>query len=354
MRKKRKKLKKKVFLMIVFLGLLGVFFTTYCFLLHNDVKVPELKLIKKIVQPKEEKKLKIVDLDSDSRPYAVMINNHPTARAYHVGLQEAYLVYEIIVEGGYTRLMAVYKDAELEKIGSVRSSRHYFLDYALENDAVYVHWGWSPEAQSDISRMGINNINGLSYEGVYFFRDNSLNVNLEHRGFTKTAMIKDAMNNLGYRATTKKDLLLNYSIDDIDLSKMEGALAANDVEIKYSTLVTTSYKYNADKKVYERFVNSQIHKDYNTGKQYTAKNIITYQVANYLLAGDTYGRQDIDNLGSGDGYLISDGYAVPIKWEKGSRESQTKYTYLNGEEIKVNDGNTFIQIQPSSQSLVIK
>ena len=57
----------------------------------------------------------------------------------------------------------------------MRSSRHYYLDYALENDAVYVHWGWSPQAQSDISSLGINNINGLTYEGVYFFRDKSVN-----------------------------------------------------------------------------------------------------------------------------------------------------------------------------------
>ena len=116
-------------------------------------------------EQKEEKKLKIVDLSSNTRPYAVMINNHPSARQNHAGLQDAYLIYEMIVEGGMTRYMAVFKDKDTAKIGSVRSSRHYFLDYAMENDAMYVHWGWSPQAQSDISTYGINNINGLKYEG---------------------------------------------------------------------------------------------------------------------------------------------------------------------------------------------
>ena len=51
--------------------------------------------------------------------------------------------------------MALFKGQNLEKIGPVRSSRHYFLDYALENDAIYVHYGWSPQAQYDISNLGV-------------------------------------------------------------------------------------------------------------------------------------------------------------------------------------------------------
>ena len=43
-----------------------------------------------------------------------------------------------------------------------------------------------------------------------------------------------------------------------------------------------------------------------------------------------------------------------INWNKECRECQTKYTYKNGEEIKVNDGNTFIQIQPLEKELVIE
>ena len=94
--------------------------------------------------------------------------------------------------------------------------------------------------------------------------------------------------------------------------------------------------------------------DYVTKEQYTFKNIITYQVSNYTLNdGENKGRQDINNVGSGSGYYITDGYAIPIKWEKTSRSAQTKYTLENGEELKVNDGNTFIQIQPTGQALNI-
>lgn len=315
----------------------------------KDKKTPQ-KEEEKVV---EVKKLKIIDEDSTSRPIAVMINNNPYARPYHSGLQDAYLVYEIIVEGGITRYMAVFKDQDTAKIGSVRSSRHYFLDYALENDAVYVHWGWSPQAEQQIKQYNVNNLDGIAYEGVYFFRDNSLKVAYEHRGFTSMEKIKKGIAKKGYNDQSTKETLLNYSIDEVDLSKLEGAVPADEVIIPYSGTITTSYKYDADKKVYLRYVNDKVHSDYVTKEQFTAKNIITYQVKNWTMSANDKGRQDIANLGTGNGYYISDGYAVPIKWEKKYKTSQTKYMLMDGTEIKVNDGNTYIQIQPVSKKLTI-
>jgi hypothetical protein len=73
-----------------------------------------------------------------------------------------------------------------------------------------------------------------------------------------------------------------------------------------------------------------------------------------VISDDEKGRQNLYNIGTGNGYYITDGYAVKINWTKESRSSETKYTYLDGTEIDVNDGNTFIQIQPKGQDLSIK
>ncbi len=307
--------------------------------------------IKEEVQ-EEVKKLNIIDIDSDSRPIAVMINNISTVWGYQSGIQDAYLVYEIIVEGGYTRLMAVYKDKNIDKIGSVRSSRHYFLDYALENDAIYVHFGWSPQAQSDMNKLGVNNINFMSYDG--YTRDRSLNLASEHTAFTTTDKILEGAEYYNYRKTSDSKPVLNYSIDEIDLSTMQESKVANKLFIKYSNSRNTSFEYDEVNKVYKRFQNEQPQIDYVTKEQYTAKNIITYQVSNYTISGDDKGRQDINNIGSGEGYYITNGYAVPITWEKTSRESKTIYKYKNGTVIEVNDGNTHIEIQPLNQELIIE
>ena len=297
----------------------------------------------------EVKKLKIVDEDSNSRPIAVMINNNHDAWP-HAGLQDAYLNYEIIVEGGITRIMSLFKDKDTSKIGSVRSSRHYYLDYVLENDAIYVHFGYSDQAASDIKSLGINNINGL-VDSTAFWRDTTLKKAYEHTAFTSMEKINNLITNKGYRTTTDKGLLLNYTTDEVDLSKHEGSQKCDSIEIEYSNYQTTSYEYDSEKKVYLRSMSNNKHVDAITGEQYTAKNIITYQVNNRTI--DSYGRQDLDNIGSGTGYYITNGYAVPITWEKSSRSGKTVYKYSNGKEINVSDGNTWIQIQPKGKNLQI-
>lgn len=298
-------------------------------------------------------KLTIIDPESNTRSFAVMINNHPQARLHHAGLQDAYIIYEIIVEGGLTRYLAVFKDQTTTKIGSVRSARHYFLDYALENDAIYVHWGWSPQAQSDISSLGINNINGLAYEGKYFYRDKSLNVSTEHTGFTTMEMLNNAASKLKYRTTSDSKTLLNYQVNPIDLSTNENAQICNNLTIRYSNSVTDKYVYDSNTQTYKRYVNDKAHIDDVTKNQYTFKNIITYQVDNTNISGDNKGRQELSNIGSGEGYYISNGYAIKIKWSKESRSAKTVYTKLDGTPLEVNDGNTFIQIQPKNQKLTI-
>ena len=336
-----------VFFVFVLLIGVGIYFLFFNKKEEKQLEEPDKQ------EPVVEKKLQILDLESDTRPIAVMINNHKTAQPYQTGLNDAYLVYEIVVEGGITRMMAVFKDKDTATIGTVRSSRHYFLDYAQENDAIYTHFGWSEKAQQDINDLNIDNVNGLVDSG--FWRDQELRNNgvpLEHTAYTNIENILEVADKRGYETTSTKDTLLNYSVDEIDLSTIEGAIKADNVFIEYSSYQENTFKYDPVNKVYNKYSGDTLRKDYVTGEAFKAKNIITYQVNNYSM--DSYGRQEIDNIGSGEGYFISNGYAVPITWEKKSPSSQTVYKFLDGKEITVNDGITYIQIQPKNKILEIE
>lgn len=336
-----------VFVVLIGIGVYFIFFNKDEILDENDKTETQEQ------EPIIEKKLQILDLESNTRPIAVMINNHKTAQPYQTGLNDAYLVYEIVVEGGITRMMAVFKDQDTATIGTVRSSRHYFLDYAQENDAIYTHFGWSPQAEEDINNLNIDNINGMVDSG--FWRDQELlnnGVPSEHTAYNNIENILKVAAKRGYETTSTKDTLLNYSIDEIDLSTMEGAIKADNVFIEYSSYQENTFKYDPINKVYNKYSGDTLRKDYVTGEAFKAKNIITYQVNNYSM--DSYGRQEIDNIGSGEGYFISNGYAVPITWEKKSPSSQTVYKFLDGKEITVNDGITYIQIQPKGKTLEIE
>ncbi|MCH5167601.1 MAG: DUF3048 domain-containing protein [Erysipelotrichales bacterium] len=349
MAKKRKSKKSKDVSSLIYIiaGILLIISLLFAIGFLNNKKIPLLDNPDDqeiIIEPKE--KLNIVDLNSKSRNVAVMINNIRTVWGYQSGVQDAYIVYEIITEGGITRLMAIFRDVNPTRIGTIRSAREYYVDYVLENDAVYVHDGGSPQAISDMRTYGVTD---LGTGGAW--RDKTLGLSSEHTEFTSMEKIYAKISSKNVRATSDKDLLLNYSAKEIDLSSKDGAQVANNISISFSGSHTTSFVYDPDAKVYKRYQNNKEHKDYVTKEQYTVKNIITYQVGNSTY--DYKGRQRLNNIGSGSGYFITDGYAVPITWEKSSKESQTVYKYLNGEEITLNDGNTHIEIQPINRTITI-
>lgn len=350
--KKLKKRQKKKLLMFITIGIIVLASGIGYFVLNgNSYKKPkDQDEPPEVIEPEPE--VQIIDLTSNSRPYAVMINNNSAVWKYQSGLNDAYINYEMLVEGGITREMVLFKDSNAPKIQSIRSSRHYFLDYALENDAIYVHWGWSPQAQSDIKTLGINNINGLTYEGKYFFRDSTIKgIGSEHKGYSKMESLHTAANALKYRTTTESGNLLDYDARPIDLTEYEGTVDATTVEIPYSSGYTARFFYDEETKMYLRSQNKVELIDYNSKERVKTKNIIVYNVKYRTI--DNYGRQDMENVGSGTGYFISEGKAVQIKWSKSSRSAKTIYTHMNGDPLVVNDGITYIGLQPTGQSVKI-
>ena len=335
----KKKMRKKdkrfitICMFIIILCLCGIGY--YYLINHKEVlndMIPNIK----------EKKLTIVDENSKTRPLAVMYDNNVGYNA-HAGLQDSYLNYEIIVEGGLTRIMALFKDKDVSLIGPVRSSRHYFLDYALESDAIYCHYGWSEFAKTDISALGVNNINGLT-DGDAYWRDKSISA--PHNVFTDMSTLYTQAKKYSYNIETEDWQLLNYDTEEVNLNtdNYTNSVVANSVNLKYSNYQTTSYSYDTENKYYLRYMDGHEHLDKKTQQQLHYKNIIIMKVANSTL--DSYGRQDLDTVGTGEGYYVTDGYGIPITWSKTSRKSKTKYLDETGNEIKVNDGNTFIQIIP--------
>lgn len=355
-KKEHKKRKIKVIVLVTsFILIIGVALIYYYFFMNS----PKTESPKK--KSTIKKQLTIVDENSNQRPIAVMYDNNVGNYA-HAGLQDSYINYEIIVEGGLTRIMALFKDKDVALIGPVRSSRHYFLDYALESDAIYTHYGWSTYAENDIKSLHVNNINGL-YDDEPFWRDSKIAA--PHNVFTSTNKIHEYAKKKNYKTTSNDWKLLNYTTDNVVLNKPIGTktvkneetgknekidienpelIKADSLSIPYSNYQIRSYQYNSDKKVYMRFMNGEAHIDKITNQQLSFKNIIIEKVSNRQL--DSYGRQDLNTTPSGEGYYITNGYALPIKWNKESRTSKTIYKYSNGKEVKINDGNTFIQIIP--------
>lgn len=273
------------------------------------------------------------------RPIAVMVDNDDDNARPHAGLNDAYLIYEMTVEGGSTRFMALFRNADTKKIGPVRSSRHYYLDYALENDAIYTHFGWSPKATTDMSALRVNNINGVNgNDEDIFWRERKYKGDW-HSAYTSIENIKNKAVKKKYRTQSGHSNSINYSDEFFQIGN--GNLADN-VTLKYSKKYTTGYNYNEEKKTYEKTINTKPHLMQDE-TVLEVKNIIIQFIADTSL-GDGSDRRNINTTGSGKGYYISGGEYEEITWSKASRSANTFYKKADGTELFINPGKTIINI----------
>ncbi len=301
-----------------------------------------------VVVDKKEDNTPKSKYSGNERTIAVMIDNVGDARP-QTSLNKAMLIYEAYVEGGLTRYLAVYKNADIETIGPARSARPVFIDYALENDSIFVHYGGSDRALSDVKKLKMDNANGIESPANVFWRTSKKKA--PHNALTGTKQIWEYATKRGYRKTTNERNVLNYVVDAVNLEEGE---TANTVQIPY-TGSKVKYVYNAETGLYERYFANKLQKDWLTNETIVAKNIIITIANNYSTGEENgYGRQEIENIGNKDGYYITNGKAIKIKCEKTKRAGKTVYKDLEGNEIKVNDGNTYIQIVPPSMNLTIE
>ena len=367
MRKDKSKKNKKIIIIVVIIVLIAVLVGI---LIHNNLSSNNKDNNNTLATLEQEnganevvkEKVDIIDINSTSRPYAVAVNNTAVAVKVQEGLNKAYLVYEIPTEGNTSRLLALYKDVKEDLvIGTVRSARHNFIDFALESDAIFCCFGWSHYAEDDMKSGSIDYLQGLF--GGPFYRKNPENLASEHTAYTSISKLNSAVKSKGMRTTSNNSILLNYNVSDVDLSSAQNNKVANTVTIPYGAAPQiASFKYNEETKMYTRYENGNKCVDHNTKEAVTTKNIIVEKI-NYDMCDDNY-YWNLYTIGSGEGYYITNGYAVPITWSKSNRSSKTKYTYksgtiidgkdVGGQEISVSDGRTWIEVQTNSQKLTIE
>ncbi len=287
-------------------------------------------------------------LDPEARTIAVMIDNDGTASWPHSGLEDAFLVYEMYVEGGATRLMALFKGTETEKIGPVRSCRHYFLDYALEHDPIYVAYGWSPRGQADSGSTGINYINGIKgSDDKYFWRERKYAGDY-HSAYISIENILKGASDKNFK-TTSDDTFMDYHYE---MTPLADGSTATSFKIPYAGHYSVTYNYDAENHYYTRTLKGSIAHESKEGVPFAPANIIIMKVKNYGLGeADNPARQQFDTVGSGEGYYITEGKMIPITWSKSSRTADTEFKDASGNPITLNPGQTFINLIPPTMEI---
>lgn len=288
-----------------------------------------------------------------TRPIAVMFNNIQNALPQS-GISNAEVVYEVPVEGGITRLMGILEDyQDVERIGSVRSCRDYYVYLAREFNAYYVHFGQAVYALDLLQNDSTYNISGLDSEGdIAYYRSDDFEA--PHNVFTNYERIWDAVEYLGYPTTYPSDYIesghYQFAADGETVTLDNGA-EAGVVAPGYS-YNNAYFVYDAETGKYTRYQYGGQQIDLLTEKALKYDNII-FQYCDWQNY-DENGYLNIDVLSGGSGKYITQGKAIDITWKKADANAserfasgnfyETRYYDADGNEITLNQGKTWVCI----------
>ena len=289
-----------------------------------------------------------------ARPVAVMLNNITTALPQQ-GNGSADIIYEVIAEGGITRMLGVFQSLDdVGIIGSVRSARPYFIELAMGLDAVYVHAGGSEDAYGFLSSWGTDHMDGV--RGVYsgnglFWRSRDRvagkNFAMEHSLVTSGESIQKYLASDGFRLEHEEGWTSPMTF--VEDGTPEGGSTANSVLVSHYGNKATLFRYDSATKLYKAEEYGVAYIDGNTGEQVAVTNVLALR-AKMVDSQDNYNHVYV-SMSEGDGWFACGGKSIPITWKKGAHDAPLTYYTQDGEPLELGVGRTYVNIIPETSSV---
>lgn len=291
------------------------------------------------------------------RPVAVMVNNVQKAMPQY-GVSQADLIFEIPVEGDATRFMALYGDyTKVPQVCPIRSCRYYFPALSQGFDAFYVNWGIDDTIADYLQALDLDQIEGITNTGGLFGRDQEKlgqGYAVEHTGFFDGTRLVSYIESKGLRTDLKEEkkgaaFLFNGMDEQL---KPEGS-DCTQVDVQFGAQSST-FTYDAEKNVYLKQINGTPQTDAKTGEQLAFTNVLVLETE--ISVRDEVGHKQIDWDGGANakGYYISNGGVQEIRWSKdeNNEESYLRFYDLNGKEIKINRGKSYIALNYANKTTI--
>ena len=286
----------------------------------------------------------------EQRPIAAMVDNEILAYP-HIGVQQCDIVYEMInstQNNRITRLMALAKDYNsIPQLGSIRSTRDTNIWLQAEYNSILCHDGSSaislPYFNNGYARDHISGTfaridNGKAREFTEYIVTGDVDANIAAQGFSKDYN--------EFRPERESHFVfVPYSEEEVMTGSENKECTFIDLSSVYPHNSTQLY-YNPDTSTYDYYNYGFIHEDGNDGSILSFKNVILQNIEMYST--DDAGHVAHTLVDSGKkSYYISNGHVQEITWTKTDEMSITKYYDLEGNELVINRGNTYIAFVPT-------
>ena len=294
--------------------------------------------------------------DAQIQPIVVVkIENDPVVRP-QTGLDRADLVFEELVEGGMTRFAAIYQSDLPDEVGPVRSVRHVDVAIAEPMADAFVFSGGARRTMKFVKRKIPTTISVINEGAPGMYRKPGLYA--PHNLFLK---LDEMLDSIAAKETASTGFFVRPEAAPSD----QGAASASaspsqtsaltgkpvtDVSVVFSSFAGPNWKWNATDKMWMRSegVKPFLNKD---GTQFGTNNLVIIEVreidAGYK--GQTGGYVPRTVLtGSGRAWVLSDGKAVEVAWDKPLVDAQMELTDLDGKPFTMPTGRTWVELLPVS------
>lgn len=289
-------------------------------------------------------------------PLAVVFDNHVQARPVF-GIGRAELVYEVVAEGGISRLVALYWRNEADVLMPVRSARAYFIPWAAETDAIFVHFGGAEggaavDVDRNVAAYGVRQVNGLVLPAGPFRRDPSRAA--PHNVRSSTAGLWDWAERMGWQGPPRLEPW-PFKDDQPGRGPPAGGAPAGLLSFNFGPWNLPAYavewRYDVASNAYLRWQAGQPYVDGASGEQVRAKNVVV-QFAGLQVVGDAQGHLLFQVMGEGEALVFQDGVALTATWRKERGGARTRYYDAQGQEIAFNRGPTWVEVLAYGSPLV--
>ena len=305
-----------------------------------------------------------------SRPIAVMFPTDRNSQPQY-GIGSAGVLYECMEEGEMSRQMGIIEDwKNLELIGNIRSCRDYYAYRSMEWDSFLIHWGGPFYLVDVVKRADVQNLSACTIGAgdtvapatgsEAFYRYPKGSAPSIHNGFTDGTKLYATIEKLGYPFEHRSQY---YDSDHFNfapvaapntLENASGSFDATEIDLsKIFTTTKSSFSYDEETGTYKKYLYGSPQIDELTGEQLTFENVIIQGTYWEYRPDHKYLVFQVHDSGR-SGYYFTKGRGIKITWSKSDDYSPTKYYDMDGNEIEINTGHTYIGIAQSGREPIYK
>lgn len=288
---------------------------------------------------------------AQQHPIAVMVDDHADARP-QAGFNAASIVWQAPAEGGVPRYMMVFQDTIPDSVGPIRSARQYYIEWASELDAMYVHHGGSPQAKRTLMQHGnggwVYNADGFRWEGRFVWRVTDRFA--PHNVMTDGAHLRKLAKKIG-ADDGPIDPAWSFGPEAPAVERPTGGT----IKIVYP-YETIGYRYDSLNNRYVRYINGskKPQVDVADGQVVAPKNVVILRMYFAPVLNDTHDRLEARNVGKGEAWIATNGVTVKGTWRKASQTAPTLLFGPDGKPITLAVGQTFVQVIALSYNFQVK